>query len=45
MTRQMDNVALVVDDMAGAIAFFGALGLELAGEATVGGAAAGAARR
>jgi catechol 2,3-dioxygenase-like lactoylglutathione lyase family enzyme len=31
----MDNVGIVVDDLAGAIAFFVALGLELEGEATV----------
>ena len=31
----MDNVGIVVDDLAGAIAFFVDLGLELEGEATV----------
>jgi len=31
----MDNVGIVVDDLAGAIAFFVELGLELEGEATV----------
>ncbi|HEY3685149.1 MAG TPA: VOC family protein [Streptosporangiaceae bacterium] len=31
----MDNVAIVVDDLAAAIAFFAELGLELEGEATV----------
>ena len=31
----MDNVSIVVDDLAGAIAFFVELGLELEGEATV----------
>src|SRR6186997_3046270 len=35
MTVRMDNVAIVVDDLAGAIAFFVELGLELEGEATV----------
>jgi catechol 2,3-dioxygenase-like lactoylglutathione lyase family enzyme len=34
----MDNVGIVVDDLAGAIAFFVELGLELEGEATVEGA-------
>ena len=32
---RMDNVGIVVDDLAAAIAFFVALGLELEGEATV----------
>ncbi|MGC5038820.1 MULTISPECIES: VOC family protein [unclassified Streptomyces] len=31
----MDNIAVVVDDLAAATAFFAALGLELEGEATV----------
>jgi catechol 2,3-dioxygenase-like lactoylglutathione lyase family enzyme len=33
--RRMDNVAIVVDDLAAAKGFFAALGLELEGEATV----------
>jgi catechol 2,3-dioxygenase-like lactoylglutathione lyase family enzyme len=33
--RRMDNVSVVVDDLAGAIAFFQALGLELEGQAPV----------
>ena len=33
--RRMDNVGIVVDDLATAIAFFVELGLELEGEATV----------
>jgi catechol 2,3-dioxygenase-like lactoylglutathione lyase family enzyme len=33
--RRMDNVGIVVDDLAAAIAFFAELGLELAGEAPV----------
>jgi catechol 2,3-dioxygenase-like lactoylglutathione lyase family enzyme len=33
--RRMDNVAIVVDDLAAAKAFFAELGLELEGEATV----------
>jgi len=33
--QRMDNVGIVVDDLAGAIAFFVELGLELEGEATV----------
>jgi catechol 2,3-dioxygenase-like lactoylglutathione lyase family enzyme len=37
--RRMDNVAIVVDDLAAAVAFFGELGLELEGEATVEGSA------
>ncbi|MEK8107184.1 VOC family protein [Micromonospora sp. M12] len=35
----MDNIAIVVDDLAAAKAFFVALGLELEGEATVEGSA------
>src|SRR6186997_1292244 len=35
MTVRMDNVAIVVDDLAAATAFFVSLGLELEGEATV----------
>ena len=35
MIERMDNVAIVVDDLAAAIAFFVELGLELEGEATV----------
>lgn len=35
--RRMDHVGVVVDDLAAAIAFFVELGLELEGEATVGG--------
>ena len=35
MTVRMDNVGIVVDDLATAIAFFVDLGLELEGEATV----------
>jgi catechol 2,3-dioxygenase-like lactoylglutathione lyase family enzyme len=37
--RRMDNVAIVVDDLAAAVAFFLELGLELEGEATVEGSA------
>lgn len=37
--QRMDNVAIVVDDLAAATAFFAALGLELEGEATVEGSA------
>lgn len=37
--QRMDNIAIVVDDLAAAVAFFGALGLELEGEATVEGSA------
>ncbi|HEY4453447.1 MAG TPA: VOC family protein [Pseudonocardiaceae bacterium] len=33
--RRMDNIAIVVDDLAAATAFFAKLGLELEGEATV----------
>lgn len=33
----MDNILLVVDDLEAAIAFFAELGLEIEGEATVGG--------
>ena len=35
MIERMDNVGIVVDDLASAIAFFVDLGLELEGEATV----------
>ncbi|MET8853186.1 VOC family protein [Amycolatopsis sp. NPDC004625] len=35
--QRMDNVGIVVDDLAAVVAFFVALGLELEGEATVGG--------
>jgi len=35
MVQRMDNVAIVVDDLEAAIAFFVELGLELEGEATV----------
>ena len=35
--RRMDHVGIVVEDLAAAIAFFVELGLELEGEATVGG--------
>jgi catechol 2,3-dioxygenase-like lactoylglutathione lyase family enzyme len=37
--QRMDNVAIVVDDLAAATAFFVELGLELEGEATVEGSA------
>ncbi|MBF6168905.1 VOC family protein [Streptomyces gardneri] len=37
--QRMDNIAIVVDDLAAATAFFVALGLELEGEATVEGSA------
>jgi catechol 2,3-dioxygenase-like lactoylglutathione lyase family enzyme len=37
--QRMDNVAIVVDDLAAAVAFFAELGLELEGEATVEGSA------
>jgi catechol 2,3-dioxygenase-like lactoylglutathione lyase family enzyme len=37
--QRMDNVGVVVDDLAAAIAFFVELGLELEGETTVGGSA------
>jgi catechol 2,3-dioxygenase-like lactoylglutathione lyase family enzyme len=37
----MDNVGIVVDDLGAAIAFFGELGLELEGQATVEGEWAG----
>jgi catechol 2,3-dioxygenase-like lactoylglutathione lyase family enzyme len=37
--QRMDNIAIVVDDLAAAKAFFVELGLELEGEATVEGAA------
>ena len=33
--QRMDNVGIVVDDLAAAVAFFRALGLELEGETTV----------
>jgi catechol 2,3-dioxygenase-like lactoylglutathione lyase family enzyme len=33
--KRMDHVGVVVDDLAGAVAFFADLGLELVGEATV----------
>jgi catechol 2,3-dioxygenase-like lactoylglutathione lyase family enzyme len=33
--QRMDNIAIVVDDLAAAKAFFAELGLELEGEATV----------
>ena len=45
MIQRMDNVAIVVDDLAGAIAFFVELGLELEGEATVEGPMGGPPRR
>jgi catechol 2,3-dioxygenase-like lactoylglutathione lyase family enzyme len=35
MTLQMDNVLIVVEDLEAAKAFFGALGMELEGEATL----------
>ncbi|MGI5153143.1 VOC family protein [Plantactinospora sp. CA-294935] len=35
MIKRMDNVLIVVDDLAAAIAFFVELGMELEGEATV----------
>ncbi|MCX4095797.1 VOC family protein [Nocardia sp. alder85J] len=35
--RRMDHVGIVVEDLAAAVAFFVELGLELEGEATVGG--------
>lgn len=37
--QRMDNIAIVVDDLAAATAFFAELGLELEGEATVEGSA------
>jgi len=37
--RRLDNIAIVVDDLAAAKAFFAELGLELEGEATVEGSA------
>ncbi|ONI91557.1 glyoxalase [Saccharothrix sp. ALI-22-I] len=37
--QRMDNIAIVVDDLAAAKAFFAELGLELEGEATVEGSA------
>lgn len=39
--KRMDNIGIVVDDLTGAIAFFGELGLELEGRATIEGAWAG----
>src|SRR6187397_944364 len=33
--KRMDNIAIVVEDLAAAIAFFAELGMELEGEATV----------
>ncbi len=39
--KRMDNVGIVVDDLRAAIAFFGELGLELEGQATVEGDWAG----
>ncbi|UNX53489.1 VOC family protein [Georgenia sp. TF02-10] len=38
MTTRMDHVGVVVEDLRAAVAFFGELGLELEGEAVVGGA-------
>jgi catechol 2,3-dioxygenase-like lactoylglutathione lyase family enzyme len=35
MLRRMDNVGIVVDDLAAAIAFFVELGMELEGEMAV----------
>jgi catechol 2,3-dioxygenase-like lactoylglutathione lyase family enzyme len=35
--KRMDNVSIVVEDLAAAVAFFGELGLELEGEAQVSG--------
>jgi catechol 2,3-dioxygenase-like lactoylglutathione lyase family enzyme len=37
MALRMDNMGIVVEDLAAAIEFFGALGLELEGQATVDG--------
>jgi catechol 2,3-dioxygenase-like lactoylglutathione lyase family enzyme len=37
--QRMDNVAIVVDDLAAAVAFYAELGMELEGEATVEGSA------
>lgn len=39
--KRMDNVGIVVEDLGAAIAFFGALGLELEGRATIEGEWAG----
>lgn len=39
--KRMDNVGIVVDDLEGAIEFFGALGLALEGRATIEGEWAG----
>jgi catechol 2,3-dioxygenase-like lactoylglutathione lyase family enzyme len=39
--KRMDNVGIVVDDLEAAIGFFGALGLELEGRATIEGEWAG----
>ena len=39
MIQRMDNIAIVVDDLAAATAFFAELGLELEGKATVEGGA------
>jgi catechol 2,3-dioxygenase-like lactoylglutathione lyase family enzyme len=39
--KRMDNVGIVVDDLGGAIEFFGELGLELEGRATIEGEWAG----
>ena len=39
--RRMDNVGIVVEDLSGAIDFFGELGLELEGQATIEGEWAG----
>lgn len=39
--RRMDNIGIVVEDLDAAIAFFGAVGLQLEGRATVDGAWAG----
>jgi catechol 2,3-dioxygenase-like lactoylglutathione lyase family enzyme len=44
MTVQLNNVGIVVDDMPATIAFFHELGLELEGEAVVGGEWAGRSR-
>ena len=45
MIKRMDNVGIVVDDLAAAIAFFVDLGLELEGKATVEGPSVDPARR
>ncbi|MGO4350576.1 VOC family protein [Rhizobium sp. RAF36] len=39
--KRMDNIGIVIDDLTRAIAFFGELGLELEGRATIEGAWAG----